>query len=495
VAFLYDGGSAVRGGIVGLAFALPTGPRFYVPVRQPLLGAAPSLPEAEVLNGLAELFASPTVAKHVHDAKALQVLLRVRGGQLAVVASDTMLAGYVLDSASGEYDLSALAGELGIEHPVDALETAPGRMPMSFGMLRPAVFMPADSAEWSEDRRRVVLLHELAHVRRGDHAKHLCARVALCAYWWNPLAWLAWRAFLKERERATDDLVLAAGARASDYAAHLLEIARSMRSAPALSAAAVAVARRSQLEGRLLAILDSARNRKSPGRAGALAAAVICAAVVIPLAALQAQDNSQPLPADINGAIRAAVAQRNHEALENLAKTAEEQLQYDVAQRVLESALAIQEQNSGSKSVEYGKELVRLGDVQHKRGDAQANATGGFRVRADHHRGVGRLVVDPGNRWLLPFFAFRRVGCSCQQRPVGEGCGGRAVQLCELLAPGGAAAGVALWIGPESGWTEEELEVLKVAGAEPARLGRGVLRTETAGAVAVAVARLALGDW
>jgi 16S rRNA (uracil1498-N3)-methyltransferase len=67
--------------------------------------------------------------------------------------------------------------------------------------------------------------------------------------------------------------------------------------------------------------------------------------------------------------------------------------------------------------------------------------------------------------------------------------------LYELLAPGGAAAGVALWIGPESGWTEEELEVLKVAGAEPARLGRGVLRTETAGAVAVAVARLALGDW
>lgn len=133
-------------------------------------------------------------------------------------------------------DLSALAAELGIRHAVDALETAPGRMPMSFGMLRPAVFMPADSATWSEERRRVVLLHELAHVRRGDHAKHLMARAALCAYWWNPLAWLAWRAFLKERERATDDLVLAAGARASDYAAHLLEIARTMRSAPALGA-------------------------------------------------------------------------------------------------------------------------------------------------------------------------------------------------------------------------------------------------------------------
>ncbi len=55
--------------------------------------------------------------------------------------------------------------------------------------------------------------------------------------------------------------------------------------------------------------------------------------------------------------------------------------------------------------------------------------------------------------------------------------------------------GVALWIGPEGGWSEEERESLVRAGLTPARLGRGVLRTETAGPVAVAVTRLALGDW
>ena len=57
------------------------------------------------------------------------------------------------------------------------------------------------------------------------------------------------------------------------------------------------------------------------------------------------------------------------------------------------------------------------------------------------------------------------------------------------------SAGVALWVGPESGWTEAEREGLLQAGVVTARLGRGVLRTETAGPVAVAVARLALGDW
>ncbi|MGK4277469.1 M56 family metallopeptidase, partial [Escherichia coli] len=83
------------------------------------------------------------------------------------------------------------------------------------------------------------------------------ARTALCLQWFNPLAWMAWREFLKERERAADDLVLNAGARASDYAGHLLEIARTMQSRPVSAAAAIAMARPSQLEGRLLAILDS----------------------------------------------------------------------------------------------------------------------------------------------------------------------------------------------------------------------------------------------
>ena len=111
IAVLSDSGSSVRAGLVGLAFALPTGPSFYVPVKQPLLGAAPSLTEAEVLSRLAELFASEEVVKHVHDVKMLDVLLRVRGCRLAGVASDTMLAGYVLDAASTEYDLSVLSAK------------------------------------------------------------------------------------------------------------------------------------------------------------------------------------------------------------------------------------------------------------------------------------------------------------------------------------------------------------------------------------------------
>jgi 16S rRNA (uracil1498-N3)-methyltransferase len=57
------------------------------------------------------------------------------------------------------------------------------------------------------------------------------------------------------------------------------------------------------------------------------------------------------------------------------------------------------------------------------------------------------------------------------------------------------AGAIALWIGPESGWSETELSEFSASGVDPVRLGQGVLRAETAGPVAVAVTRLTIGDW
>jgi beta-lactamase regulating signal transducer with metallopeptidase domain len=111
-----------------------------------------------------------------------------------------------------------------------------------------------------------VLLHELAHVKRWDWLTQLAARLACALYWWHPLAWVAARRLREERELACDDLVLAHGTVASTYAADLLEIARVFRVSPASALAGVAMARRSQLAGRLLAVLDAARSRRSQVR-------------------------------------------------------------------------------------------------------------------------------------------------------------------------------------------------------------------------------------
>jgi TonB family protein len=259
----------------------------------------------------------------------------------------------------------ALSRALGIRQPVDVLEAPAGSMPMTFGVLRAAVFMPSDAAQWSDERLRLVLMHELAHVRRGDAATQLLARLALAVHWWNPLAWTAWREFMKERERAADDLVLNAGAAATEYAGHLLEVARTRKTAPLFQAAAIAMARKSQLEGRLIAILDGAVNRKTPGHAAALVAALLAVGIIAPLAAVRAQQ-VQPqwtVPADVDAAIRAATAQKNYEMLEGPARAAEELVKYDTAQKLLESALAIRGEVSGRQSVDYGVGLLNLGDL------------------------------------------------------------------------------------------------------------------------------------
>jgi TonB family protein len=288
-------------------------------------------------------------------------------------------------------------------HPfVEILRTPSGSMPITFGFRRPVIFLPADAAEWSADRRRMVVMHELAHVRRGDVMTHLVARAAVSLYWWNPLAWFGWRRFLKERECAADDLVLATGARASEYAGHLLEIARSLRSWPTATSTAVAMARGSQLEGRVVRILDSRVNRNAPRRAVVALAACLATALLIPFAAMEAQQRTASLAADVDATIRAAASERNHEMLESAAKAAEVSRQYDTARRLLDSSLAIRADVSGQESLEYGIGLVKLGDLERSRNnfpEAEAFYTKAVAVLGNRPEAAQALVNLGTNAW------------------------------------------------------------------------------------------------
>ncbi len=292
-------------------------------------------------------------------------------------------------------EISGLAEELGIRGQVEVRRTGPGNMPMAFGLFRRTVFLPADVVDWSAERRRLVLLHELAHLQRGDILTNLVARIALCLYWWNPLVWMAWRQFLKERERAADDLVLSCGSRASDYAGHLLEIARSLQTPRALGSMALAMARRSDLEGRLLAILDTRVSRKGiRGRSVAFVAALAVAAIA-PFAALRAQDRIAELPVDADATIRAAAGQKNHEMLETAAKAAEVVQQYDLARRLLDASLSVRADLAGAQSVEYGVGLIQIGDLERSRknlAEAEAFYTKAASVLGSRPAAVPALV-------------------------------------------------------------------------------------------------------
>ena len=192
-----------------------------------------------------------------------------------------------------------LAEDVGASN-VTFRRSARGSMPMACGLFRASVTLPEDADAWPDERLRIVLRHELAHVKRRDCLTHVLAQVACALYWFNPLSWVAARHARAERERACDDLVLAAGTPGADYADQLLEIARVMRAgrlSSVVAGASLAMAHRSQLEGRLMAILDPSVPRASVSRAGCVAIAGFAAIPLLPLASLQAWGQTpQPKP-------------------------------------------------------------------------------------------------------------------------------------------------------------------------------------------------------
>ncbi len=168
-------------------------------------------------------------------------------------------------------------------------------VPATVGVLRPTIVLPPSAATWLDDRRRAVLLHEAIHVARFDWPVRTIARVARAVYWFNPLIWWAVRRLDLEQELACDEEVLAFGTGASDYACHLLGIARHAVPAPAPAIPALGMARRTHLEERIMTILK----RTTPRRVGMtvlLPAAILIAAMVPALAAVY-PGQSEPRPA------------------------------------------------------------------------------------------------------------------------------------------------------------------------------------------------------
>ena len=179
------------------------------------------------------------------------------------------------------------ADELGLRRPIHLATTDQVAVPCAWGVWQPQVLIPAVADSWSADRRRAVLLHELAHVARRDCLVQTLAQVACAMLWFHPLAWLAsWRLRV-ERERACDDLVLGADTSATDYADHLLAVVRSLRQRRLTAIGEVAFARPSQLEGRLLAVLDPDQRRGALTARRAWSAALAAALTVLPLGALR----------------------------------------------------------------------------------------------------------------------------------------------------------------------------------------------------------------
>ncbi len=182
------------------------------------------------------------------------------------------------------------AATIGFRRALTLKRSTATDVPLSYGLLRATVLLPGESVHWNDERRRIVLSHEMIHARRLDSLWGLLAHCALAVNWFNPLAWLAVRQFRKEQERSCDDAVVAAGTECTIYAAHLVDLARSV----AIPEPALGMAERFDLEGRVHALLDAGRRRRAASRKMCAAMFLATVALVVPLAAVRAQSISKP---------------------------------------------------------------------------------------------------------------------------------------------------------------------------------------------------------
>jgi len=186
--------------------------------------------------------------------------------------------------------LEAARARLGIVRSVTLLIHPERTIPIVWGILRPRLLLPAAARNWSAEQLRSVLLHELAHVKRRDMLAQLLAQLACAMHWFNPLVWLAaWRLAV-ERERACDDLVLTSGVRASAYAGHLLDVVSGLAPARLAHSCGLAMARKSSIEGRLVAVLSGNCNRRRVSLAVTAMALLVASGIAVPVAMLRAAD-------------------------------------------------------------------------------------------------------------------------------------------------------------------------------------------------------------
>jgi beta-lactamase regulating signal transducer with metallopeptidase domain len=246
--------------------------------QDPLAGAARPVPTLSEAAGPSW----PTVIADVYAAGVLILLLHLTVHRWRI----ERCARRATEMRDPEWTrlLAECAGIMGVRRPVRLLRSREGAIPFTFGIRRPSVLVPATADTWAADRRRAVILHELAHVARYDCLTQTLAFAACALYWFHPAAWWVARRLRIERELACDDRVIAAGTQAREYAGHLLEIAYSFAGQRA-TALAVSMARPRQLEGRMLAALDGSRNRTVPAARIRLAGAALAAVVLCALAA------------------------------------------------------------------------------------------------------------------------------------------------------------------------------------------------------------------
>ncbi|HEX6315367.1 MAG TPA: M56 family metallopeptidase, partial [Gemmatimonadaceae bacterium] len=196
--------------------------------------------------------------------------------------------------------------------------------PVTVGVIRPRILLPAAWTEWPGATRDAVIAHERAHVTRRDPLVALIARLNTCVFWFHPLAWWLERAVADAAEQACDELAVREVSHPRQYAEALLTMATAARQAGGRIAWAGV---RAEGSGRLSERIDRILGG-TPAAAVSRARKVVtvaCVGSAIVVAACRQQSSPTPLREDPELAKRLTAGPANTKRFEAARDMTQEQ--------------------------------------------------------------------------------------------------------------------------------------------------------------------------
>ncbi|MHC4655264.1 MAG: M56 family metallopeptidase, partial [Planctomycetota bacterium] len=176
--------------------------------------------------------------------------------------------------------------QMGVHRPIFLRLSRVAASPSVCGLFRPTILIPQNLLrKLKREELRSILLHEMAHIKRGDLWVSLFQTILQIVYFFNPLLWVANVIIRKVREQAVDEMVLVAmGEKAEDYPQSLLNISRMTFSRPALNLRLIGVSEsKKALERRIIKMLNRPVPKSSKLGYLGLIAIVVIGAVILPM--------------------------------------------------------------------------------------------------------------------------------------------------------------------------------------------------------------------
>src|SRR5215831_6466657 len=134
--------------------------------------------------------------------------------------------------ASSEISEPHLSAKVRTVKDIHIAESELISVPITIGMFRSTILLPAGWREWDDSKRNAVIAHEVSHVLRRDALIQHISLLHRAIFWFSPLAWWLDRHLAALSEQASDEAALAGGANRHDYARTLLNFFEAVQAAP-----------------------------------------------------------------------------------------------------------------------------------------------------------------------------------------------------------------------------------------------------------------------